>query len=47
MLSYVFDAFSNNVLTVAEAMPFALSDARKAHDALEARTGGGALVLLP
>jgi NADPH2:quinone reductase len=47
MADTVFEAFRSGILRAEDKqMPFALSDAGKAHDTLESRTGGGSLVLI-
>ncbi|SLN13050.1 Quinone oxidoreductase 1 [Roseovarius albus] len=43
----VFEAFSNGFLSVEEPQVIPLEEASRAHDVLESRNGGGALVLEP
>lgn len=43
----VFEAFSNGLLSVEEPQVIPLAEASRAHDMLESRRGGGALMLEP
>jgi len=47
MAQTVFDMLGTGILKPDTPMPLPLADASKAHDILEGRTGGGALVLIP
>ena len=47
MARQVFDRFEQGILRVQDHIPMPLDEARKAHDALENLTGGGAVVLVP
>ena len=43
----VFDAFEKGFLSVEQVQKIPLAEARRAHDILEARSGGGSLLLTP
>lgn len=47
MASSVFDAFTSGVLAVSAPKILPLAEARRAHEILEGRTGGGSLMLDP
>jgi NADPH2:quinone reductase len=47
MAAAVFKAFEDEIIKVAEFLPFDLKDASNAHDTLESRKGGGSIYLVP
>lgn len=47
MATSVFDAFEKGVIKVDDPISLPLSQAAKAHDILESKEGGGALMLVP
>ena len=47
MASSVFKAFEDQIIKVANFLPFDLKDASSAHNTLESRKGGGSIYLIP
>ena len=47
MASSVFKAFEDQIIKVANFLPFDLKDAASAHNTLESRKGGGSIYLIP